>query len=173
MQRHQGFNIETAAAFLINRCHQRVVTVAPDRASCKNPTLAAVAGLVNPVEHAEILCAAGPHTDRRKHWVLGERQGGARNQAKAGLLPEQGTYIAAEFARPARRRGLLLPHPWRPDQLRSCVEAIESLWRGNRDSAIAPLFASSSGQPPDCALLGHGRDLLSYAHLNAALQLLM
>lgn len=30
--------------------------------------------------------------------------------------------------------------------------------------AIAPLFAASSGEPPDCVLLGDGRDLLSYAN---------
>ncbi|MFM9104007.1 MAG: hypothetical protein ACKOPS_22900 [Cyanobium sp.] len=39
--------------------------------------------------------------------------------------------------------------------------------------AIAPLFAGSSAEPPDCVLLGDGRDLLSYANLNAALELLM
>jgi len=39
--------------------------------------------------------------------------------------------------------------------------------------AIAPLFAGSSGEPPDCVLLGDGRDLLSYANLNRALELLM
>lgn len=30
--------------------------------------------------------------------------------------------------------------------------------------AIAPLFAASSGEPPDCVLLGDGRNLLSYAN---------
>lgn len=39
--------------------------------------------------------------------------------------------------------------------------------------AIAPLFAGSSGEQPDCDLLGDGRDLLSYANLNTALELLM
>ena len=39
--------------------------------------------------------------------------------------------------------------------------------------AIAPLFACSSEEPPDCVLLGEGRDRLSYANLNAALELLM
>jgi ribonucleotide monophosphatase NagD (HAD superfamily) len=39
--------------------------------------------------------------------------------------------------------------------------------------AIAPLFASRSGEQPDCVLLGDGRDLLSYPNLNAALELLM
>ena len=35
--------------------------------------------------------------------------------------------------------------------------------------AIAPLFAGSSGEQPDCVLLGDCRDLLSYANLNTAL----
>ena len=39
--------------------------------------------------------------------------------------------------------------------------------------AIAPLFAGSSAEQPDCVLLGDGRDLLSYANLNTALELLM
>ena len=39
--------------------------------------------------------------------------------------------------------------------------------------AIAPVFASSSEEPPDCVLLGDGRNRLSYANLNAALELLM
>ena len=34
--------------------------------------------------------------------------------------------------------------------------------------AIAPLFAGSSGEQPDCVLLGDCRDLLSYANLNTA-----
>lgn len=39
--------------------------------------------------------------------------------------------------------------------------------------AIAPLFAGTTGEPPDCVLLGDGRDRLSYANLNRALELLM
>jgi HAD superfamily hydrolase (TIGR01458 family) len=40
--------------------------------------------------------------------------------------------------------------------------------------AIAPLFAAHAGSgPPDCVLLGDARDQLSFAHLNAALELLL
>jgi len=72
--------------FPINRCHQRVVTAAPERAcaagdpstACSPLTLAAAERGVKPVENAEILCAAGSRADRRQHWGLGDRQGSAR-----------------------------------------------------------------------------------------------
>lgn len=39
--------------------------------------------------------------------------------------------------------------------------------------SIAPLFADLGSGPPDCVLLGDARDQLSFANLNAALELLL
>ena len=70
--------------------------------------------------------------------------------AGGALRTGHGSSAARSWLERQQRRPLALVHP-----------------------AIGPLFAGSTSEPPDCVLLGDGRDLLNYANLYAAQELLM
>jgi hypothetical protein len=105
------------------------------------PTLAMLLRCVKPVKNAENRCAAKPRADRRKHWGLGDRRGGARKQERARSLCRPWLPRSGTVAHP-----LVDLEPARSTEAAQITLSCQSVRSTGRPSCSAPLAPCGTGQ---------------------------